>query len=130
MTQQTPKQLPRFIHLDDQYAINRYTVAYVRTPEAVFFAWSKLSKTDNYNKKIGREISSNRLLEYLEKDTSQTTEYCGVLTKAEIFKPLLTLKNMLSDQCLSSLTLMDLKHRKIGNAIIDYMDYIDGNVVW
>lgn len=121
------KQLPRFIHLDDQYAVNRYTIAYIRTPEAVFFAWSKLNKTEKYNRKTGRILSSKRLSAYFTQDVA--SDYCGVLTKAEIFKPLMTLNNTLSDQCLSGLTLMDLKHRKIGNAIIDHMDHVDGNIL-
>lgn len=111
------KQLPRFIHLDDQYAVNRYTIAYIRTPEIVYYAFSQLSKHDKYNRKIGREISTERLTKYLQ-DTSSKEKCYGFVTRADIFERL-NFKKEFSDQFLVTLTLMDLKHRVIGNAIID-----------
>lgn len=112
------KQSIRFIHLDlCEYTYPRYTIAYIRTPELVYFAVSKLNDADTYSKKFGRELTTKRLTEFMTSGINPDN-YCGVVTKKELFINS-DLQNILSDQILTNVTIMDLKHRIIGNCILD-----------
>ena len=113
------KQSIRFIHLDDssEYTYPRYTIAYIRTPELVYFAVSKPNDADTYSKKFGRELTTKRLTEFMTSGIN-SDNYCGVVTKKELFINS-DLQNILSDQFQIHVSVMDLKHRIIGNCILD-----------
>jgi len=55
----------RYVHVKDlpiEYGdVNGYTIAYYRTRQVVYFAWSTKIRSDQYIKEIGRTIATNRL---------------------------------------------------------------------
>lgn len=127
---------PRFIHMQDclnHKKFSGFTVAYLRTETQVFFAYSLVNKKDNYEKAIGRELSSETLHSNIDdipgdKTNVDTTKRFGCMT-IEDFRKFPVLTEMIGDRTLVQLNFMDFKHAFISQAIsslvmiaLDYSD--------
>jgi len=118
---------PRFAH--DMWSMDRKTIAYVRDNDVVYFGFARVNPKDVYNKKIGREVST----EYLEtamKTLPLMTPYfadrfyfdpenqCGFMKFAG-YVTYAGLDTVLADQLVANMGFMDIKHASICACLID-----------
>lgn len=128
MTNSQTKFSPRFIHMPRTFISKGATIAYVRDDSHVYFAWSKVSPTDNYDKSIGRKISSERLekalqtmMSHSELTPNETFLYLdsnvGYLSSAQLVARETYVSVVIADHMLAKLTPMDFKHSYITNVV-------------
>lgn len=118
MTKIQVPTVARFIHQNDEGA-PRFTAAYIRTTDAVYFAWATLYHTDIYVKSIGREISFDRLSKFTETLLPPETfinEYMnvGIIDIEDVQEKL---SAIIADHVNADLTFMDLKHAFISDLV-------------
>lgn len=100
----------------------RFTAAYVRTDDAVFFSWASVYHTDRFVKSIGREVSLERLEEFVSSDLTKVIGYtlinpskCVGLLDIDDIKD--ELSSTIADHLLADMTFHDLKHAYISDII-------------
>lgn len=116
----------RFIHNSgDTYSYHpRFTVAYHRDADRIVFAWTEVYHKDNYDKAIGRQVSTNRLIQNLEDLMGEThagiddKTKTGVIFIADIL-PLVS--DILAHTVLNNLDLMSFKHSFISGVISTFI---------
>ena len=114
--------IARFIHQNDEGA-PRFTAAYIRTTDAVYFAWATLYHTDLYVKSIGREISFDRLKKFVATPVppdSFINDFMsvGVIDIEDVREKL---SAILADHINGEMTFMDLKHSFISDLVRDFI---------
>jgi hypothetical protein len=121
------KTEPRYIHIKEKTKHgNGITVAYSRYDNFIYFAYSLVSKDDQYDKAIGRTVA----LEQYNKNAHHSIDQynfidkynrCGVITMdtVEEHSPI---RSIIADQAIRGLSLKDFKHTFISSIIASYIE--------
>lgn len=119
-----PLYQPRFIHMQDVLYTKKFsgfTVAYLRTDTQLFFAYSLVNKKDAYVKAVGRQLSSDNLMDNIDdiqgdRTNVDTKKRVGCIT-IEDFKAYPQMTAMIADHALNNMTFMDFKHAFISDSV-------------
>ena len=121
---------PRFVHVQQPFGkYNGMTIAYTRTNENVFFSYSLCCKGDQYEKSIGRNISTQTYLDNIEGvlDTYRnidTEKRVGCITVGSLQSLLYmsdTVTSAFADHVLDNIGFMDVKHAFISQMLTAYV---------
>lgn len=142
----------RYVHVPVNHTIvsdkNRdgYTIAYSRNADVIYFVWVQKHKKDQYDRAIGRAISSE-MLESVMAHVCDSPEIInnnfvnylsvykdrgfGCLTSQQLVSATINqdydIKSYLADHIIQSLTCMDFKHKHISSILKNIVDVIIAN---
>lgn len=128
------KIAPRFVHI--QSGIPNYsgmTIAYVRTESEVYFSYALCSKADNYEKSVGRNVTTATLAKHHDESQSLDNSFFhsfiskekrfGVLS-VETFRSgmrVTDVSKIFADHVIDNLTCMDLKHACVSSILSEFI---------
>lgn len=115
---------PRFVHMQDSLDTKKFsgfTIAYLRTESQLFFAYSLVNRKDKYIKSIGRELSSDLLVDNIDDILGDSTYInpqirCGCITIEEL-RSMPEVTYMMADSMASKLNFMDFKHAFLSSVL-------------
>ena len=125
-------QLLRFVHVQQPSTSGKYnglTIAYTRTNEHVFFSYALCCKGDQYEKSVGRKVSTDTYLDNIE--SVSDTQHNIDLEKRVGCIPVNSLRTMLgmhegvntifADHVVDNIGWMDMKHSFISQVLTEYL---------
>lgn len=120
----------RFVHVQEDIGnYNGMTVAYERTEDNVFFSFAMCCKPDQYSKAEGRKFSTATYLNALDEihygiSYVDFSKRIGCMSRIDVLGVVIEctdVDSVIGDHVIRRLSLMDLKHAFISNALVSFI---------
>jgi len=127
----TTQATPRFVHIQQPSNDGKYnglTIAYTRTDDHVFFAYALCCKPDQYEKSVGRKVSTDTYLKNIDFVGDDVLNIniekrvgCIPVESLHEFLQETVCSNVFADHILDKLTWFDVKHAFISQMLSGYV---------
>jgi hypothetical protein len=124
----TTTATPRFIHVQESIDAKHsgMTIAYIRADKKIFFSYALVSRNDQYDKRIGRELTTDRLYKFIDAiyDAESNVDSDNMYGMIEVntVVDISGLDSALADHHVANMSMMDFKHGFLSSIIVAFIN--------